>query len=52
MDGNQLLRQLRDLLNESDSSGWLDDFTSYMYLWQAAVEFVTRTECLDRKSVV
>ena len=52
MDGNQLLRQLRDLLNESDSSGWLDDFTSYMYLWQAAVEFVTRTECFKATQTI
>jgi len=45
MDGKQLLRQLRDILNESSTSGWMDDFTSYTYLWNGATEFASRTQC-------
>lgn len=46
MDGKQLLRALRDLLNESSDSGWWDEYSAYNYLYQAACEFVDRTGCL------
>ena len=46
LDGKMLLRALRELLGESSTSEWMDNFTSYTYLNQAAKEFVQRTECL------
>jgi len=45
-DGKDLLRRLRNLLNEDSDSGWLDEQTSYDYLYDAAVEFVDRTGCV------
>lgn len=46
MDGKSLLRNLRQLLNEASDSAYMDNRTSYEYLWQAAIEFVERTNCL------
>ena len=46
MDGKLLIRELKDLLNEASSSGWFSEFTAYQYLYQAAIEFMTRTKCL------
>lgn len=46
MDGTDLLRRLRELLNEDSDSGWLDTRSSYDYLYDAAVEYVDRTGCL------
>jgi hypothetical protein len=45
-DGKDLLRRLRQLLNEDSDSGWLDDQSSYDWLYDAAGEFVDRTGCL------
>jgi hypothetical protein len=41
MDGRMMLYQLRQLLQESDSSSFLDDRTSYDYLYEAACELVS-----------
>lgn len=46
MDGTDLLRRLRQLLNEDTDSGWLDEHSSYDYLYDAATDFVDRTGCL------
>lgn len=46
LDGKSLLRSLREVLNESSTSDYMDDRTSYDYLYQAAMELVNRTECL------
>lgn len=46
VDGKSLLRSLRELMNESSTSGFMDDRTSYEYLWYAAIEFTNRTHCL------
>ena len=46
MDGKDLLRRLRQLLNEDSDSGWLDEQSSYDFLYDAAVEYVDRTACL------
>ncbi len=46
MDGKDLLRRLRQLLNEEITGTWLDDRSSYDYLWEAAKQFVSRTDCL------
>lgn len=43
MDGKDALRRLRELLDEESTGTWLDDRTSYDYLWEAAKEFVRRT---------
>jgi hypothetical protein len=47
-----MLRALRELLGESSTSSWMDDFTSYTYLNQAAREFVQRTECLRTEQTI
>ena len=46
MDGTDLLRRLRELMNEDSDSGWLDTRSSYDYLYDAAVDYVDRTGCL------
>jgi len=46
VDGKSLLRGLREVLNEASDSEYLDDRTSYGYLWQAAIEFTDRTSSL------
>jgi len=46
MDGKTLLYKLRNLLQEDSSSGYMDDRSSYNYLYEAAVSFVSRTKCL------
>jgi len=46
MDGLGLLYSLRNLLNEDVSSAFLDDRTSYEYLWQAAKTFASRAGVL------
>ncbi len=46
MDGKGLLYQHRQILNENSGSDFLDDRTTYTFLYEAAVEFVNRTECL------
>lgn len=45
-DGKDFLYKLRQILNEDGDSSFLDDKTSYSYLWEAAKEFVDRTRCL------
>lgn len=47
-----MLRALRELLGESSTSEWMDSFTSYTYLNQAAREFVQRTECLRSEQTI
>jgi hypothetical protein len=37
VDGKTLDRELRRILGETDSSTWLDQKTSYDYLWDAAI---------------
>src|SRR3989304_736964 len=46
MDGKELLYRLRQLLNEDSDSAFLDNRTSYTFLWEAAKEFVAKTNCL------
>ena len=46
MDGKELLYSLRQLLGEDASSGFMDSRTSYRFLWEAAKNFVSRTDCL------
>lgn len=52
MDGRQLLERLREVLNEDATSGFVDDKNSYWYLWEAARDFVSRTNILtDTQSI-
>lgn len=46
MDGYTLLYKLRHVLNESSTSSFLDEYTSYHYLNEAAVELAIRTKLL------
>ena len=46
MDGAELLYKLRNILNESADSGFMDDKTSYDNLNEAAYEFNRRTKFL------
>ena len=43
MDGKTLLERLQEALNEDSTSGFLNDKNSYFYLWEAANEFVSKT---------
>lgn len=52
VDGLSLLRSLRELLNESSTSEFLDTRSSYEFLWQAAIEFVDRTNCLRNEQSI
>jgi len=44
MDGKTLLRDLRGNLAEVSGSGFMDDRLSYEYLYESAVEFVSKTK--------
>lgn len=46
MIGLELLQRLRQIINEDASSAFLDTKTSYFFLWEAAEEFVSRTNTL------
>ncbi len=46
MDGQTLLLALRQTLNESSTSGFLDTRTSYEFLWEAACEVARRTKSI------
>ena len=46
MDGHDLKRRLYQLLNEDESAGWLDERTTFDYLYEAACEFNNRTKRL------
>lgn len=46
MDGLELLYRLRQVLEEDSSSSFMDDKTSYSFLWEAAEDLVDITGCL------
>ena len=52
MDGESLLYKLRQLLSESSGSSWLDDRTTYDYLYEGAKGFVARTDCLTASQTI
>lgn len=45
IDGKSISRSLREILNESSTSAYIDAKTSYDYLYKAAQEFIKRTTC-------
>ena len=46
MDGKTLLYRLRNILDEASTGTWVDDKTSYDFLWEAAKQFASRTAAL------
>lgn len=52
MDGASMIYNLRNLLNETSGSSFLDTRTSYEFLWEAAREFVARTNSLKSTQTV
>lgn len=52
MEGFTLLRTLRELLNEASTSSFLNDRTSYSYLWTAVQDFNFRTHYLTANQTV
>lgn len=51
-DGQDLIRRLRELLNEESGSNWLDTRTCYDYFYDAACDFVDRTGCLRSSQTI
>lgn len=52
MDGSDLKRRLTQILNEDSDSQWLDERTSFDFIYEAAIEFADRTHCLtDTQSI-
>ena len=52
MDGHDLSRRLRELLNEESGSTWLDSRTTYDYFYEAIVSLVDRTGCLKSTQAI
>jgi hypothetical protein len=52
MDGKILLYQLRQLLEENATSSFLDDRTSYDFLYEAATEFTKITRALTGSQTI
>lgn len=46
MDGKDLRRRVREMLDEESTGTWLDIRTTYDYLWEGAKRYVSRTNCL------
>ena len=52
MDGRDLLRRLRQLLDEEESNTWMDDRTSYDYLWEGAKQCSRRLKNLTKSQQI
>ena len=52
MDGKTMLYRLRNLLDEDSAATWLDDRTSYDFLWEAAKTTVRRLGNLTAKQTI
>jgi hypothetical protein len=52
MTGKSLVYKLQKLLQESSTSGFLDDLTSYDYLYEAAKEYARRTKALTQSATI
>ena len=46
MDGKALLYRIRQALDEDSTSSFMDDRTSFDYLYEAAIELAIRTKSL------
>ena len=45
-DGKDLLRRVEQLLDEESTGTWVDDRTTYDFLYEGAKEWAARTACL------
>lgn len=52
MDGKELSYKLKNLINESADSSFLDSKTTYDLLNEAAIELVSRTNCLKAQQSI
>lgn len=52
MDGKNLLRLVRQLLGETSTGTFLDERTTYDYLYEAAKEWVRETACLTAEQSI
>jgi len=52
MTGKSLVYKLQKALQESSNSGFLDDMTSYDYLYEAAKEYARRTKALTASTTI
>lgn len=52
MDGKDLLRRVRNLLGEASTSTYLDERTTYDFLYAAAQKWVIETECLTATQTI
>lgn len=52
MDGKELLRRLRELLDEESSGTWISERVSYDFLWEAAIEYTRRTGKLTAEQAI
>lgn len=52
MDGKELLYAVQQQLNEDDIGQFLDEYTTYRFLWQGAQEFVRRTKSLTTTQTI
>ena len=52
MNGSSLVYKLRQALQESSTSGFLDDITSYDYIYEAAKEYGRRTKALTASATI
>ena len=52
MNGKQMLYQLRNLLQEGSTSTFLDNRTSYDYIYQAACQFAMETKILTTTATI
>ncbi len=52
MDGLSMIRKLREALEESSVSSWLDEQLSYDYLYEGVVQLVQRTRCVTAEQTI
>lgn len=52
MDGKNLLYRVREVLDEDTTSSFLDDRSTFDYLYEAAIEFAMRTKLLRSSQTI
>lgn len=52
MNGKTLSRDVQEILNEASTSGFIDDRTTYDYLYEAAVQFNLMSEMLKAEATI
>jgi len=46
VDGKEMLERLEQILGEDENATWMDDKTSFYFLWEGAKRYVAKTNCL------